>query len=141
MRTVLDSDVLVAAIRSDQGASRQLLEAALERRYPLLLSVPLIIEYEAVVTRPEHLEVAGVSAAEIRILLDALVSLSEQVKLSFRWRPILPDSEDDMVLETAVNGSAEVLVTFNQRHFAPATKTFELKVLTPGEALELLRSK
>jgi predicted nucleic acid-binding protein len=74
-------------------------------------------------------------------LLDALVSLSEQVKLSFRWRPILSDPEDDMVLETAVNGSAEVLVTFNQRHFAPAAKTFELKVLTPGEALELLRSK
>jgi putative PIN family toxin of toxin-antitoxin system len=141
VRTVLDSDVLVAAIRSDRGASRQLLEAALERKFPLLLSVPLIIEYEAVITRPEHLEVAGASASEIGILLDALVSLSEQVKLSFRWRPILSDPEDDMVLETAVNGSAEVLVTFNQRHFAPAAKTFELKVLTPGEALELLRSK
>jgi len=141
VRTVLDSDVLVAAIRSDRGASRQLLEAALEGKYPLLLSVPLILEYEAVITRPEHLEAAGVSAREIRILLDALVSLSEQVKLSFRWRPILSDPEDDMVLETAVNGSAEVLVTFNQRHLAPAAETFQLKVLTPREALELLRSK
>ena len=141
MRTVLDTDVLVAAIRSDQGASRELVELALEEAYPLLLSVPLILEYESVLTRAEHLEVAGLTAGDIGILLDALVSLSEPVKFSFRWRPILTDPEDDMVLETAVNGSAHALVTFNQRHFAKAAKAFALEVLTPGQALQLLRSR
>ena len=141
MRIVLDTDVLVAAIRSDQGTSRELVELALEESYALLLSVPLILEYESVLTRAEHLEVAGLTAGDIGILLDALVSLSEPVKFSFRWRPMLADPDDDMVLETAVNGSAHALVTFNQRHFAKAAQAFALEVTTPGQALQLLRSR
>ena len=61
LRLVLDTDVLVAALRSDQGASRRLLIGALDRAFEVLASVPLIIEYEAVLTRPEHLEASGLT--------------------------------------------------------------------------------
>lgn len=139
MRVVLDTDVFVAALRSDAGASRQLLLAALDQKLELLLSVPLVIEYESVITRAEHLEAAMLDESDTIAILDALVSVAEPVRLSFRWRPVLRDPADDMVLETAVNGGAELLVTFNRRHFGSAARKFALRVVSPAEALERLR--
>ncbi len=75
MRAVLDTDVLVAALRSDRGASREILLGAMDQLFDLLLSVPLVIEYEAVLTRPEHLEAASASPADVIAILDALVSM------------------------------------------------------------------
>lgn len=141
MRIVLDCDVLVAALRSDQGASRQLLLAALDKKYELLLSVPVVIEYEAVLTRSAHLDAAGLSVKDVVAIIDALVAVGEPVRLSFRWRPILIDPEDDMVLETAVNGRADLLVTFNQQHFKEATDRFGVQIVSPGRALLRLREQ
>ncbi|MGE3403354.1 MAG: putative toxin-antitoxin system toxin component, PIN family [Vicinamibacterales bacterium] len=138
---MLDTDVLVAAIRSDRGASRVLLTLALERRYPALVSVPLMIEYEAVLTRPEHLDASGLSSDEMQALLDAVALVAEPVRLSYLWRPSLPDVDDDMVLETAVNGRADMLVTFNRRDFEPLAATFGIVVMTPIEALRRLKKK
>jgi putative PIN family toxin of toxin-antitoxin system len=137
---VLDTDVMVAAIRSDRGASRQLLLAALNRQFELLVSVPLIIEYEAVLTRPEHLVASGLSSAEVGRVLDDVAAVARPVRLAFRWRPQLPDPDDDMVLETAVNGGAHAIVTFNQRDFLPAAKNFECSVILPPTAFEKIRS-
>ena len=136
---VLDTDVLVAAFRSDRGASRQLLLAALDRRFELLLSVPLMLEYEAVLTRPEHLAACGLSAGDIERVLDDLASIARQVRLAFRWRPRLSDANDDMVLETAVNGNAGAIVTFNQRDFEEARREFDCAVILPREALARMR--
>jgi len=83
MRLVLDTTVLVAAIRSNRGASNRLVDAALAHRFRLVASVPLFLEYEAVLTRHEHLEASGLSVGEIGILLDALASVVEPVRLSF----------------------------------------------------------
>lgn len=133
MRVVLDTNVLAAGFRSDRGASRQLLLAALDRRFVLLASVPLMIEYEAVLTRPEQLEESGLTAAETNAVLDGLAAVIEPVDLRFLWRPRLKDPADEMVLETAVNGRAEVLVTFDLRHLAEAARQFGLRVALPGE--------
>lgn len=141
MRIVLDTDVLVAALRSNLGASRQLLLAAIDQRFELLLSVPLVIEYEAVVTRPEHLEASRLSDADAAAILDVLVAVAEPVRLSFRWRPALADPADDMVLETAVNGRADILVTFNQRDFRAAAGQFQFTVESPSSALARVRRK
>jgi putative PIN family toxin of toxin-antitoxin system len=138
-RVVLDTSVLVAAVRSDQGASRALLVAALDQRYALLASVPLMIEYEAVLTRREHLEVSGLSADDIGAILDALAVIAEPVRLAYLWRPALRDTNDDMVLETAVNGRADFLVTFNRRDFESVAARFGLEVRGPAQALERLR--
>jgi putative PIN family toxin of toxin-antitoxin system len=124
---VLDTDVMVAALRSDRGASRQLLLASLNQRFELLLSVPLILEYEAVLTRPQHLVACGLSRAEVGRVLDDLAAVARPVRLAFRWRPRLSDPDDDMVLETAINGSASAIVTFNQRDFAPRHKRLSLR--------------
>jgi predicted nucleic acid-binding protein len=127
-------------MRSDRGASRQLLLAALNRQFELLVSVPLIIEYEAVLTRPEHLVASGLSSVEIGRVLDDVAAVARPVRLAFRWRPQLPDPDDDMVLETAVNGGAHAIVTFNQRDFFPAARKFECSVILPATALEKMRS-
>lgn len=89
--------MVVAALRSDRGASRQLLLAGLNREFEVLLSVPLILEYEAVLTRPEQLTACGLRAAEVRSVLDDLASVARPVRLAFRWRPTLLDPDDDMV--------------------------------------------
>jgi putative PIN family toxin of toxin-antitoxin system len=137
---VLDTDVMVAALRSDRGASRQLLLAALNQRFELLLSIPLILEYEAVLTRPQHLAACELSSAEVGHVLDDLVAVARPVRLAFRWRPRLSDPDDDMVLETAMNGRANAIVTFNQRDFVPGTKGFSCAVILPATALQQIRS-
>jgi predicted nucleic acid-binding protein len=139
-RTVMDSDVLVAAVRSSRGASRVLLTAALERRYPVLASVPLMLQYESVLTRAEHLVAAGISTADVQVLLDAIALVATPVRISYLWRPTLPDPDDDLVLETAVNGHAEVVITFNRRHFEPAAAGFGIEVVAPAEAVRRLES-
>lgn len=133
--------VLIAALRSDRGASRVLLNQALQGEYVALASVPLMVEYEAVATRAEHLEAAGLTEAEVNVVLGALAAVAEPVRLAFLWRPTLPDVDDDMVLETAVNGQAHMLVTLNQRDFLPAAGAFNLKVVSPAEALTRLRRR
>src|SRR5260221_14732284 len=100
---VLDTDVIVAALRSDRGASRQLLLAALNQRFELLLSVPLMLEYEAVLTRPQHLAACGLSNAEVGRVLDDLTAVARPVRLAFRWRPRLSGPSDCQVLRIAVN--------------------------------------
>ena len=138
MRLVLDTATLVAAIRSDTGASRRLLVAALRRSFTLLASVTLLIEYQAVMTRREHLTASGLSLADIETLLDAVASVAEPVRPAFLWRPTLPDADDDMVLEVAVNGQADAIVTFNRRHFTLASTRFGIDVLMPAQAVQRL---
>lgn len=136
---MFDTSTLVAAIRSDAGASRFLLNAALEgRAITPLISVALALEYEAVMTRAEHLAVAGMSVLDIEELLDGFVAVAEHVRSSFLWRPMLRDADDDMVLETAVNGRADGIVTFNRRDFGVAASRFGIKVLAPKQAVRLL---
>ncbi len=140
---MLDTAAMVAAIRSDAGASRWLLRSALERRrgLTLLVSVPLLIEYEAVMTRAEHLKAAGLSVADVAVLLDAIAAVAEPVRLAYLWRPTLPDADDDMVLEAAVNGRADIIVTFNLRDFGPSAEQFGLAILPPGEAVKRLEKR
>jgi len=138
MRLVVDTAVMVAAIRSDTGASRYLLVAGLEARFTMLASVPLLIGYQAVMSRREHLTASRLSAGDVEALLDAVAAVAEPVLLDFLWRPALPDPDDDMVLETGVNGQADAIVTFNRRHFVMVTKQFGLDVLSPADAIKRL---
>lgn len=132
---MLDTDVVVAALCSDRGASRQLLFAALDRRVVLLCSVPLMLEYEAVLTGPDQLSKTGLTVEETNAVLDALASVIEPVKLRFLWRPQLKDPSDEMVLETAVNGRADRLVTFNLRHLHDRAAECGIRAAPPGEIL------
>jgi predicted nucleic acid-binding protein len=118
-----------------------LLTAALQQRYRVLASVPLMLQYESVLTRSEHLVAAGISEADGQVLLDAIALIAAPVRISYLWRPMLPDPDDDLVLETAVNGHAEVVITFNRRHFEPAAGRFGIEILAPAEAVRRLESQ
>jgi predicted nucleic acid-binding protein len=96
------------------------------------VTTPLWLEYEAVLTRPEHQLVHGLTPAEIRRFLGAFASASEAVEVHFRWRPTLPDPSDEMVLEAAVNGRSPLLITHNPRDFRRVDVNFGVRVITPG---------
>jgi predicted nucleic acid-binding protein len=87
-----------------------------------------------VLTRPAELAASGLSATEVNGVLDAIASIIEQVQLRFLWRPRLKDPADEMVLETAVNGNADRLLTFNLRHLKAAAEEFGIRVMTPPDA-------
>jgi putative PIN family toxin of toxin-antitoxin system len=134
LRYVLDTNVLVAAFRSEKGASRRILLSALDQNIAVILSVPLMVEYDAVLTREDQLKVTGLTTAETNAVLDAVVAVSTPVQLRFLWRPQLKDPADEMMLETAVNGGAQRLVTFNLRHLGQVASKFGIIALTPPDA-------
>jgi len=138
---VLDTSVMVAAFRSSRGASRQLLLDGLAAGFDLLLSVPLLLEYEAVLTRTDQLSAFGIGWREVERVLDDVASIARQVRLAYRWRPQLPDANDDMVLETAVNGNADAVVTFNRTDFLALSERFDCRVILRRIALRELRGK
>ena len=139
MRLVLDTSVMVAALRSDAGASRALLLLCFEKQLNIIATVSLFIEYEAFLTRSVHLEAAGVTSAEVGVLLDAVASLAEPTEINFQWRPFLRNPDDDMVLEAAVNGRADAVVTFNLRDFV-GIEQFGIRAITPRKVLHAYRS-
>ncbi|MEK7406467.1 MAG: putative toxin-antitoxin system toxin component, PIN family [Acidobacteriota bacterium] len=139
MRVVLDTDVVVAALRSPTGASAAILRAVRQGQATLLMSVPLAMEYEAVCRKAEHRLAAGLSDREVEVFVAALIALAEPVKIHFLWRPQLRDPNDEMVLEAAVNGRADALVSFNIGDFGTAPARFGLEILLPREAIARIR--
>jgi putative PIN family toxin of toxin-antitoxin system len=135
VRVVLDTSVLVAAWKSSMGASFALLAFLDAGDFEIALSVPLVVEYEAVLTR--HLS-ADLSAHDVGILLDQLCVLAKKQDIFFLWRPFLRDPDDDMVLELAVAAECDAIVTHNVRDFARAD-TLNVRVLSPAAFLRLLR--
>lgn len=140
LRLVLDTSVLVAAIRSNRGASNALVEAGLLRKYTVIITANLFFEYEAVMTRPEHLAASGLDVNDVVALLDELAAVAEKVHPSYLWRPQLSDPDDEMVLEAAINGRAHAIVTFNASDFGMTPKRFGTAILSPAEALQKLRT-
>jgi putative PIN family toxin of toxin-antitoxin system len=139
MRSVLDTNVIVAAMRSPTGASAALLIAARRLGLTILANVALALEYEATCRLPEHRLAAGLNDVEVGIFIDAVLAMAEPVETHFMWRPQLRDPADELVLEAAVNGQADAIVTFNRRDFGKAPAAFGLEVLTPAEALKRVR--
>jgi putative PIN family toxin of toxin-antitoxin system len=138
MDIVLDTSVLVAGLRSNKGASHNILTRLSDSEFRILLSVPLLIEYEAVLKRPEHLSATGLDAADIDTILDMIAANAKPVRLHYLWRPMLRDPSDDMVGELAVAGSAKILVTLNIRDFRSLTRSFGIPVFSPGEFVAML---
>jgi putative PIN family toxin of toxin-antitoxin system len=135
MRLVMDTDAVLAAMRSPTGASAAILRAVREDKVALLLTVPLALEYEAVCHKAEHRLAAALSERQVSIFVDAVIAMAQPVETHFLWRPQLRDPNDEMVLEAAVNGRADVLVTFNLRHFGSVPAQFGVAVLLPKDAL------
>jgi putative PIN family toxin of toxin-antitoxin system len=138
MRVVLDTSIVVAALRSRRGASHRLLELVAHGKVRPLVSTALFLEYEDVLMRPETRLATTMDAANVEGFLAAFASAAEGVEVNFRWRPQLTDPNDELVLEAAVNGVADALVTHNIRDFREAAPRFGLRVLLPREVLKEL---
>jgi putative PIN family toxin of toxin-antitoxin system len=139
MRLVLDTSVIAAAFRSRSGASNLLLQMAAEGQFIMLATPALFLEYEDVLVRPEQRKVHGISVRDLELLMRDLARLIEPVEVHFQWRPQLRDANDEMVLEAAMNGRADGLVTHNRRDFLPASQGLGLRVFGPADVLRLLR--
>jgi putative PIN family toxin of toxin-antitoxin system len=135
VRVVLDSSVLVAGLRSKRGASFALLRVLRKGRFEAAISVPLVLEYEAVLLR--HATELGLAEEEAIGLVDYLCAVGRQQEVRFLWRPSLSDPRDEFILELAVAARAEAIVTHNVRDFEGA-EGFGVRVLTPGEFVRLL---
>ena len=131
-RIVLDTNVLVSASRSRQGASYRLLSLIGSSEFEICLSVPLVIEYEAALLK--YIDELPIGHRDVAMLLDYVVSVAHHQEIFFLWRPFLRDPKDDMVLELAVAADAGQLVTYNVRDFKGA-EDFQVKVVTPGDYL------
>jgi putative PIN family toxin of toxin-antitoxin system len=139
-RVVLDTDLMVMALRSAEGASNAVLREVSAGRLTPLVTPALFLEYEAVLKRPEQRLAHGLALKQVDEFLAAFGSACEAVEVSFQWRPQLTDANDEMVLEAAINGVAEALVTHNIKDFAKGAQRFGLRILRPGQLLKELRS-
>jgi len=137
-RAVLDTSVILAALRSRGGASNRLVELIALGRLQPLASTALFLEYEDVLQRPENRLATRMSEEDVEGFLAALASAAQAVEVNFRWRPQLRDPNDELVLEAAVNGQADALVTHNIRDFHTVARLFNLRVLLPRELLKEL---
>lgn len=132
MKAVLDTSVIISAVRSRHGASNRILEMAFKGSFQILASPALFLEYEEVLGRPEHRIVHGMSPQTMSAFLVGLAAIIEPVRVYFQWRPQLQDTDDEMVLETALNGRADVIVTHNVKDFSSAASKFNVRILSPA---------
>ena len=137
---MLDTNVVVAAMRSPAGASAALLVAARRSELTVLANVALALEYEATCQLAEHRLAAGLALDQVGIFIDAVLAMVEPVETHFLWRPQLRDPADEFVLEAAVNGQAAAIVTFNRRNFGAVPARFGIDVLMPAEAIRRSRT-
>lgn len=138
VRLVLDTNVLVSGLRSRRGASYRLLELVVDGSLRPVLSVPLVLEYEAVLKR--QLRVLELTPEDADALLDDLCQLGEQHPVYYLWRPTLRDPRDELVLELAVAAACRYIVTHNVRNFT-GSEQFGVQIRTPRQFLTEIGGK
>jgi putative PIN family toxin of toxin-antitoxin system len=135
-RVVLDTSIVVAALRTRAGAGNAVLRLIANRRLVALATPPLFLEYEDVLKRPEQRLAHGLVPESIDEFLAEFAALVEPVEVHFLWRPQTRDANDEMVLEAAINGQADALVTYNVTDFTSAGRRFGIPIVAPAELLK-----
>jgi putative PIN family toxin of toxin-antitoxin system len=133
-RVVIDTNVVVAGLRSRQGVAFRLLSEVGLGRFEIALSVPLVLEYEDALRRPGLIQM---SPADVDAVLDYFCKVAHLQRIFYLWRPLLSDPKDDMLLELAVAAACQSIVTYNVRDFGGAEK-FGVSILAPGPFLSRL---
>ncbi|MEO5915899.1 MAG: putative toxin-antitoxin system toxin component, PIN family [Luteolibacter sp.] len=135
-KIVVDTSVFIAAILSPAGENREIVRACLLGKVRPLMGAALFHEYEDVLSRPELMAKSPISASERKALLGAFLSVADWVKIYFLWRPNLPDEADNHLIELALAGSAETIVTNNLADLRNGELRFPgLNILSPRQFL------
>jgi putative PIN family toxin of toxin-antitoxin system len=132
-KIVIDTNVLISALRSRRGASFKLISMIGMKKFEFALSVPLFFEYEDVAIR--HALEIGISQKSVNAILDRLCFFGDHREIYYLWRPFLTDPQDDMILELAVEAGCDFIVSYNKTDFA-GVEQFGITVETPKEFLE-----
>lgn len=130
---VIDTNVLIAALRSRRGASFKVISLMDRGLFQLSVSVPLVLEYESVAKRIS--KSLGITYSDIDDILDYICHIASHRKIYYLWRPFLRDPGDDMVLEVAVESESDFIVTHNIKDFI-GIEQFGIKAITPNQFLE-----
>lgn len=133
LEVVIDTNVLVSALKSKRGASFKVLTLIGQSKFDINLSVPLILEYEDVAKR--LIGETALNEEDINDILDYICSVSNRREIFYLWRPFLKDPKDDMVLELAVTSNCDMIITYNKKDFKGVEKYFGIRVLSPKELL------
>lgn len=133
VNVVIDTNVLISALMSKQGASYKLLMSLADNKFIPNVSVPLFLEYESVTKRDGV--ITALNFKEIDSILDYILSNSRVRKVFYLWRPYLKDPKDDLVLELAVESQSEYIITFNKKDFKGSEK-FGIRAVTPQEFMK-----
>jgi len=134
-KIVIDTNVILSGLRSKNGYSFKLLELIPEFKFNIAISVPLILEYEAILNK--YLENLDLTKIDIDILLNYFCKIGEHTKIYYLWRPFLKDPFDDHLLELAVSSQSNFIITFNLRDFNKIEK-FGIKAITPKDFINLI---
>lgn len=132
---VIDTNVIVSALRSRNGYSFDLLSIIDDDRFNVCISVPLILEYEDAILKSKS--AIKLSLEEIDDILDYICLIGDKRKIFFLWRPFLKDLKDDMILELAVEARCDFIISFNKKDFAGSEK-FNIEIVTPKEFLKMI---
>jgi putative PIN family toxin of toxin-antitoxin system len=139
VKVVLDTSALVSAIRSGAGAAAEIVRLAALGKLTLLLDLKLVCEYRDVALRPHHIAASGKTLKDAEAVISMLEAIATPVLVVIRHRPLSKDADDNMVIDVAINGHADVVVTSNVKDFASATERFGIPVLTPREFLVAIK--
>lgn len=134
-KIVIDTNVVVSALKSRNGFSFALLSIIDDQRFKAYVSVPLVLEYEEALKRSKSK--IALTKSEIDAVIDYIFSAAEHREIFYLWRPLLKDPKDDMVLELAVESDCHYIVSYNKKDFLGSEK-FGIKILTPKEFINLL---
>lgn len=130
LKIVIDTNVIVSALKSKNGFSYKLLSIIDDKRFDIFISVPLILEYEDAIKRSKSK--IKLRVAEINDVLNYLCLIGNQREIFYLWRPYLKNPKDDMVLELAVESESDYIISFNKKDFKGINK-FSIEVITPKE--------
>ncbi len=137
MSYLLDTNIFVSAILSPDGAAREVLRRCLTSKYLPLIGNALFLEYEDVLSREKLFAAAPIGPADREALLDAFLGACQWIEIAFLWRPNLPDEADNHLIELAVAGNAEAIVTHNARDLAAGELPFDsIRIVAPGDLLK-----
>lgn len=143
MKVVLDTNIIVSALMSPDNACREVLRMAFDGRLRPLIGNALYAEYESVLARDYLFQGCPFDADKRNMFLDDVLSVCSWVEIHYLWRPNLRDEGDNHVLELALSGGAEVVITQNLKDFRAGDLQMmnNIRFLHPRECLALVREE